>query len=265
MALSGKDFQILVEVSERSHVLKDSEQKLLQSVFDFTETTVKEIMIPRVDMVALDVRVPPKAAIDLIQKDRYSRVPIYENDLDHIIGILYAKDLIPYLRRMNELVSLRTIARPVYLVPESKMIDELLQEFQKKNIHLAIVVDEFGGTAGLVTLEDILEELVGDIEGEPVISTELIKPLPEGTYQLDPRIPLDDFNEKFHAFLKKDEGFETLSGYLLYRLGRLPKENEPIRAGRFCFRVTRIEGPRILEIQMELRKPLHKSSQTIDQ
>lgn len=224
------------------------EQELMESVFEFGDTRVHEIMVPRIDMVAVNIHMPAREAIDVIVEAGHSRVPVFDDTIDKIVGVIHAKDL---LKRMlvTEDFSLSEMTRDVYFVPESKKIDELLTEFKKRKVHLAIAVDEYGGTAGLITLEDILEELVGDIQDEFDMEEEPIRQIDDDTLLCSSRLRLDDLHEKLGLELPEEHA-DTLGGFLYVSIGRVPRVGEKISYNGLEFEVHSVEGQRIDKVMV---------------
>jgi putative hemolysin len=200
----------------------------------------------------LDVTTPLDLAVDALLAAGHSRAPVYEDNVDHIIGLLYAKDLLRIWREGNQLESLRSFLRPTYFVPEAIKVDELLREMQKRRIHMAIVVDEYGGISGLVTLEDIVEEVVGEIRDEYDQGEELpYQKIGEGEYILQGRIDLNDFNELLGSQIPKDET-DTLGGYIYQRLGRVPAIGNSIQIGNVLLSVEEVVGRQIRKVRAKL-------------
>jgi putative hemolysin len=222
--LSSEELRTLIEVGEEPDSLEDDEKKMIHSIVEFGETTVREVMVPRIDMVCLRSDTGLDEAIEVIQREGHSRVPIYRERVDNVIGVLYAKDLIPHLQRGESLDSLDQLARLPYFVPEGKKIDELLREFQTGRIHMAIVVDEYGGTAGLVTLEDILEEIVGEIQDEFDSEAPLHRRTDDGGWVIDSQVLLEDANALLgEEILPTEEDYETLGGFIYELAGEVPR------------------------------------------
>ncbi len=221
--LSSEELRTLVEVGEESGSLEEDEKQLISSIFEFGETMVKEVMVPRIDMVCLEDTASMSDAIDLIRGAGHSRIPMYHERVDNIVGIVYAKDLIPYLGNPDAEQSLDHLARLPYFVPEGKKIDELLREFQTGRMHMAIVVDEYGGTAGLVTLEDILEEIVGEIQDEFDQEAPLFRKSGESSWLMDSRIPVEDVNRALEEdLLPTEDDYESLGGFIYKLAGEVP-------------------------------------------
>jgi CBS domain containing-hemolysin-like protein len=226
---------------------------MIHSIFAFGETTVKEVMVPRPDMVVVDTSTTLSKLMQLVKKKLHSRIPVYKDEIDNIIGILYVKDLLLYLNKSRkDPIDLEKLARPAYFVPEQKKIDELLREFQEEHIHMALVVDEYGGISGLVTLEDIIEEIVGEIQDEYDKESPLYKKIDQKTYVMDGKMTLEEINDKLDLSLPEVEGVETISGFILNLLGALPKENEEVRHKNYKFTVEKINRNRILKVRLEI-------------
>lgn len=256
MVLSQGELKTLVEVGEEQGTLEKDEKEMIHSIFEFGETAVKEIMIPRTDMVCVRINTTLTEIMQLVKDKLLSRIPVYKNRIDNIVGILYVKDLLPLLsKRRRERFNLEKLLRPAYFVPEQKMIDDLLREFQKERIHMALVVDEYGGVSGLVTLEDVIEEIVGEIQDEYDREQPLYKILDDNTYVVDGRMPLEEINEELHLNLPTEEGVETISGFILNLLGSLPKEKEKTQYDSYEFLVERVVRNRILRVRIEKKKP----------
>ena len=230
-------------------ILDEEERDLIQSIVEFSETTVREIMVSRLDVVAVPVTATLSEALELIRTSGHSRVPLYVEHLDNIIGIVYAKDLLPFVINMtgDTRVDWHRIARPTMFVPMGKKLDDLLRDFQAKKTHMAIVVDEYGGTAGLVTMEDVLEEIVGDIRDEHDDGElALYEQIDENTYRVDARINLDDMSEIMGIELDTEEfDFETLGGLIFHVTGAIPREGDEVVYESLTMKVETVENHRI--------------------
>jgi CBS domain containing-hemolysin-like protein len=225
------------------------EQNLVSSVFEFGDTRVREVMVPRIDMVAVNVHMNPSDAISVIVEAGHSRIPVFDESIDKIVGVIHTKDLLEKMVTEEEF-SLSSLRRDAYFVPESKMIDELLSEFKRRKIHLAIVVDEYGGTAGLVTLEDVLEELVGDIQDEFDSEEELIKRIDDDTALCDSRVRLDDINEELGLNLPVGAA-DTLGGFLYETIGRVPRVGEVLTRSGIEFKIHSVVRQRIGKVHIK--------------
>ncbi|MCS7351410.1 hemolysin family protein [Thermoflexus sp.] len=249
------ELRTLVDAGEEGGAIEATEKEMIVSIFELHDTVVGEIMVPRPDMVAIPVTASLPEALNVILQAGYSRIPVYEGTIDHIVGVLYAKDLLRLLRDGIREASLKELLRPPYFVPEGKRIVDLLREMQQRKVHMAIVVDEYGGVAGLVTIEDILEEIVGEIQDEFDRSEEpLVLPVDEHTYLFDGRVDLDEVQELLGVSLSV-EGADTLAGYVYERLGRIPIAGETFTEEGLEFRVEEVLGRRIRKIRIRRLEP----------
>jgi CBS domain containing-hemolysin-like protein len=243
------EIKSLVDAGQQEGVLEQEERMMIRSIFELGDTFAREIMIPRIDMLVLDVHTSLPEAVDALLSSGYTRVPVYEMSVDNVLGLLYAKDLLSVWREGRQLESLRSLLRSAYFVPEAKKVDELLLEMQSRRVHMAIVVDEYGGIAGLVTLEDIVEEIFGEIQDEYDQGEELpYQELGHGEYIFQGRVDLDDFNEIFHSDLPKDEA-ETIGGFMYSRLGRVPVSGESVDLDNIILTVEQVSGRRIRKVR----------------
>ncbi len=246
--LSEGGLHFLLNVGEEAAVIEDDEKKMIASIFEFGETLVREVMVPRIDIVAVPVETPMLEALDVILKAGHSRIPVYTDSVDNIVGILYAKDLLRYLRDGRTDVPLSKILRPAYFIPESKKVDELLQELQQRKVHMAVVVDEYGGTAGLVTIEDLLEEIVGEIQDEYDAEEPTVEALSDHEYLFDARIDLDEASKLLGVQLPS-EGGDTLGGFIYSQLGKVPAVGDRIEFERIVIEVLSVAGRRIKQVR----------------
>jgi len=250
--MTEEELKTLVDVGQQRGVLEQGERQMIYSIFEMGDTLAREVMVPRIEILSLDVNTPLDQAIDALLAAGHSRVPVYQDNIDHIIGLLYAKDLLRIWREGDHLQSLRSLLRPAYFVPETIKLDDLLQEMQKKRIHMAIVVDEYGGVSGLVTLEDIVEEVVGEIRDEYDQGEEpLYQKIGENEYLLLGRIDLDDFNELMGSQIRKVET-DTLGGYIYRRLGKVPEVGNTIQIGNVLLTVEEVTERRIHKVRAQL-------------
>lgn len=242
----------LVEASDREGALEEDERDMIKSVLEFDETMVREIMVPRLDITAVDINESPREAVRLIIESGHSRIPAYQDEIDDIRGLLYAKDLLKAMYSGElERNTITELMRPVEFVPETKRAEDLFREFQTSNTQLAIVVDEFGSTAGVISIEDIVEEIVGDIRDE-YDTTEAIESvqLSENEYAVDAAINLHDFNHLFTTELPTDES-DSLGGYLYQQFGKVPEVGATLETGGLRMRVESVEGVRIRLVHVE--------------
>ncbi len=243
------ELKTLVDAGQEEGIFEQGERRMIYSIFQLGDSLAREIMVPRIDLLALDVDTPLPQAVDALLESGYSRVPVYEETVDKTLGLLYTKDLLKVWREGHHVESLQDLLRPAYFVPEAKKLDELLAEMQNRRIHMAIVVDEYGGVAGLVTLEDIVEEIVGDIldeydDGEEALSLEL----GDGEYTFLGRIDIDDFNEIMLSNLDKEEA-ETLGGYIYNQLGGVPAVGEVLQVEDLELVVEQVSARRIHKVR----------------
>jgi CBS domain containing-hemolysin-like protein len=238
-----------VENGQSEGTLEKDERRMIYSIFQFADTLAREIMVPRISMFSLDVTTPVAKAIELIGQSGHSRIPVYEDTVDNLVGILYVKDMLRYTAGNEMPESLRSILRPAYFVPEAKKADELLTEMQNRHVHMAIVVDEYGGVAGLVTLEDITEEIIGEIQDEYDQMEELpYQVIQPGEVVFLGSIDLDDFNEIMDTHLEK-ESADTLGGFIYSQMGRVPAGGEKMKIGDLDLTVEHVVGRRIHKVR----------------
>jgi CBS domain containing-hemolysin-like protein len=256
--ISEEELRTLVDVGAREGVVDRTEREMIHKVFELEDTLVREVMVPRPDMFCLDMATPPSDILPLLREHLHSRVPVFEETVDHIVGVLYTKDLLPHLKGLPPDFDLRSRLHPPYFVPESKRADALLREFQAKKLHLAVVVDEYGGTAGLVTLEDLLEELVGEIRDEFDEDEHLIQKVDATSYRVSGKLPIDDLNTVTGLHLSKDS-FDTVGGWVLDIFGRVPNKGEKTQAGDVTVTVEKVERTRVLEVLVAIRRGADKS------
>ncbi len=223
---------------------------MIHSIFEFADTPVREVMIPRIDMVTLESDATVDEAVDLALQGGFSRIPVYEETIDNIIGVLYTKDMLKQLREDHNSLPIRELVRPAYFVPETKKLDDLLREIRQKRTHMAIVVDEYGSVAGLVTIEDLVEEIVGDIQDEYDREEKLYEQVTQFEYVFDAKINLDEFNELMDTDLE-NEDYETLGGFLLGQLDKIPVAGDTITFKNLTFTVLTTRGLRITKVRVE--------------
>jgi CBS domain containing-hemolysin-like protein len=225
---------------------------MIHKVFELEDTLVREVMVPRPDMFCLDVAAPPEQVLPQLREQLHSRVPVFEESVDQIVGVLYTKDLLPHLAGLPPSFDLRQHLHPPYFVPESKRADALLREFQAKKLHLAIVVDEYGGTAGLISLEDLLEELVGEIRDEYDEDERLIQRVGPRSFRVSGRLPIYEMNAATGLSIP-DEAFDTVGGWVLDLFGRVPHRGEKKQTeDGIGVAVEKVERTRVLEVLVTL-------------
>jgi putative hemolysin len=252
--ISEAELRTLVEVGHREGVVERSEREMIHGVFELGDTTVADILTPRTYVFGVDVTTPPDRLLAELRANLHHRVPVYERSLDQIVGILSVKDLLPYHQDLPLDLDLRRRLAPAYFVPETKRADALLREFQAKKLQMAIVVDEYGGTAGLITLEDILEEVVGEIRDEFEPVERLAQPIGERTYRVAAKMPIAEFNA-VTGLAVPDEHFDTVAGWVLDLFGRVPHRGERVAADGVNVTVEKVHRTRILEVLVQLPAP----------
>lgn len=258
---SPEELKAMVEIGEEEGVIEEEERKMIHSILEFGDTTVKEIMVPRTEIIALPEEKTVKEALDLALKAGYSRIPIYKETIDNITGILYVKDLLSFATAGKTELAVKELAREPYFVPETKRVDSLLREFQKNKIHMAIVVDEYGGTAGLVTLEDILEEIVGEIFDEYDFQEEAtIEKISENEWITDGRLDIDAFEEYFELEVSEDES-ETLGGFVSTMIGHVPHPGESFEYEGYRFEVLSVSNRRVAKVKITRLKEEQKEEE----
>jgi CBS domain containing-hemolysin-like protein len=231
------------EVEKELEELKEEKQDMIRGVEDLSTTTVKEVMVPRIDVDFISIDTPLDELLEKLSESGHSRFPIYSESVDNVIGILYVKDLIYSLAKKEE-YSLEKIIRKTYFVPESKRIDSLLREFKRRHLHIAMAIDEYGGISGIVCLEDIIEEIVGDIQDEFDNENEDILPVGDKIWICDGRINLDDLNDKIESNFPNEE-FDTLGGFVFDLFGKIPVKYEKVAWRNYDFIIQDMEGHRI--------------------
>jgi len=256
--LAGKEeaFMELVKSESESGVIEVEEREMIQSIFEFSDTTVKEVMVPRIDVAAAEKHIGIDELFRLFQEKGHSRIPVFEDRIDNILGVIYAKDLLIHIAEKGKQdFSINDIMREAYFVPESKKLSELLKEFKKNKVHIAVVVDEYGGTAGIVALEDVIEEIVGDIQDEYDSDERDYVWITDTTLVMDAGLSIGDVNETIRTNIP-DEHFDTLGGFLYNQLGIIPEGGEEVVWEDVTFTVKEILGNRIAKVLVKLKEPL---------
>jgi len=244
-----EDLLKLVEMREENGGIENGELEMIRRIANMVDRAVREIMVPRIDIVAAEDDATVDDVLRLVMERGFSRIPLYEESVDNIVGIVHAKDLLQFLADGQRPSSLREIARPPYFVPEGKHIDELLSELREHRVHLAIVVDEYGGTAGLVTIEDVIEEIVGEIQDEYDREEATVQQISESEAIMDARVTLDELNDLFDLQIE-GEDYDTVGGYVYHQLGRMPAPGDEVRADGLDLRVISVLGRRIKKVRV---------------
>ena len=246
--ISSEELRLIIEQGGEQGILEAEEEQMIHAVIELGDQRVHEVMVPRIDMVTLPGTATFEDAINTVVDEGHSRIPVYEESIDEIVGILYAKDLLPFLKAgAPERPSLRSLLRTPVLVPESMTVDDLLHELQRRKVHLAIVLDEYGGTAGLVTIEDLLEEIVGEIQDEYDVEEPLIVRLSDDEARVDGRADVDDLSELFDTAiaLEDEDEYDTVGGLIYHRIGGVPKPGDQVAVDGLTLTVESTDGRRV--------------------
>jgi putative hemolysin len=251
--ITEEEIRLMINVGEEKGIFQETETEMINSIFEFDDTVAKEVMTPRTDIVALSYDATREEILEVIVEENFSRIPVYEESIDNIIGVLYVKDLFAKIKNKNEWeISLKDIIRAAHFVPEYKKIDELFKEMQKSKTHIAVVIDEYGGTAGIITIEDLLEEIVGNIFDEyddVVLDYEKID---DDTYIVSGMLDVGDVNDILDTELPEEE-FDTISGMILSHSGKMPEVGYELTVGNIYFRIVEVDDKRISKIRIERR------------
>lgn len=250
---SEEDVKFMLKEGREKGIFDETEQELIHSVFEFTDTTVREVMVPRSRIQAVDIKMPSEKLLNIMVEKGYTRYPVYEDTQDNIVGLLFNKDVLRMLEKKKPL-EVKSLMREPYFVPETVMISSLLSDMQLKRYHLAIVINEHGEVDGLVTIEDLLEEIVGEIEDEYPKGTEetnTIQRLKDGALIIDASIPLRDLEVTPTLPIEESEEYDTLAGFVLYKLQKIPKGGEVIKNGGYKYTIVDMEGKRIAKVRVE--------------
>lgn len=246
--VTEEEIRMMVDVGEEKGAIQEIEKQMINNIFEFNNKTVSDIMTHRTEVIALPVEASLREVIDLINTEKYSRIPVYRENIDDIIGVLHSKDLIQFIthEHSQEGFPLEKFIRPAYFVPSSKRTDELFRDLQKTRTHIAVIIDEYGGTAGIVTIEDLIEEIVGNIFDEYDEEVRDIDKLDEDTYLINGTVSLDAVEDYFDIKLPTEE-YDTLSGFVIGQLGRIPGKDEQtvIEYGDMVFKIERVEEKRV--------------------
>ncbi len=248
--VTEEEIKIFLKEGGEKGIFEKSEQELIHSVFEFVTTTAKEIMVPRPKIKAIAIDTPLEKVIETVVESGFSRFPVYDVSLDDIKGVLYEKDLLEIREKLKDM-RLKDLLRPVYFVPETKKIDALLKELQRRRMHMAIVINEYGNAEGLVTMEDVIEEIVGEIEDEYDFEDRPVKILKDGSMIIDASLPIHDLIDQHNLSLEESEEYETLAGLVLSQLQRIPRGGEIVKYGDYKITIVDIEGKRISKVKLE--------------
>jgi hemolysin (HlyC) family protein len=246
-----KEIHEVLDESEQQGLIDHDEGDMIEGIFDLKQTVAREIMIPRTHLVSVSEDCSREELLNTIIESGHSRIPVYSENVDHIVGIVYAKDLLPLWLNGTSEFSIEEICREAFFVPETKRIKDLLNELRSKKSHMAVIVDEYGGTAGIVTIEDIIEEIIGEIRDEHDFEEELFLPQEDGSVLINARANLDDFEEYFGVELPR-EGYDTLGGFIINLMGKVPRKGEEITYGGLRMRIQGGDQKRITRVLVTL-------------
>lgn len=264
LVYSEEELKMLVTASTQSGVLDESEQQIINRVFSFTDMTADQVMVPRTEMSCVPVNVSLQALIDLAVRDGHTRFPVYDGTIDNIVGVVHTKDLVRVLGGSRAArFNIRQILRDVLTVPETMPVDDLMREMQQRRNHMAIVIDEYGGTAGLVTLEDLLERLVGDVQDEFQAEEPDVERLPEGGAMINGLVSVDEFNEAFDVQIE-DPDYNTIGGVVFGKLGRKPEVGDTVEVDSMTLCVEAMDGLRIAKLRMT-QNSAHGKSEAVEE
>jgi putative hemolysin len=251
VAHTEEDIRHIVAAAEDTGVIEEAEEEMVYKIFDFADKEVHEVMVPRPEVVAISIDLPPQECLAAVIDSPYTRYPVYRGSLDEIVGVLHVRDLFSALYADGiENVDIGSLVRPAFMVPETKDLAAMLAEFRRANQHLAIVVDEYGSFEGIVTLEDLLEEIVGEIEDEYDLPDESVEQLGDRRIRIDGTFPIDDFNEQFGQELPQDD-YHTIAGFVFGALGRAAEAGDEVLWNGLRFQVVDVDGPRIERLEVE--------------
>ena len=245
--ITEQEIKALAEVASDEEQIEEEEKELIHSIFEFGDTLTREVMVPRPDIVAVEVGKALRDVQDLVLRHGYSRIPVFREDLDDVVGIVFAKDVLKAMHQGREDISLEDICRDAHFVPEVKRVSELLREMQQEKFHIAMVSDEHGSVAGLVTLEDLLEELVGEIADEYDREEPQVMAVADGRYRVNGRLPIDELNDLLEVDLPHEE-WDTVGGLMMGLLGSIPDEGQEVTFDGLSFRAERVQGRRIAQV-----------------
>jgi CBS domain containing-hemolysin-like protein len=248
--VSEAEIRQFVEIAGEEESIEAEERQMIHSVFEFNDTVVREVMVPRPDMVTIDITTPLNGVLELVVDHGYSRIPTWRGDVDHIEGLVYAKDILARIHRNGDETTAEEIVRPANFVPETKRISELLREMRLQKYHMAVVFDEYGAVTGLVTLEDLIEEIVGEIVDEYDVEEPKVEVIDESTVRANARLPIDEANELLDVELPEGE-WDSVGGLVIGQLGRVPVEGEAIECNGVVVTAEKVEGHRVVMVRIE--------------
>ena len=247
--VTEEEIQELMNAGEEEGIINEEENEMIRAIFTLRDTMVREVMVPRTDMACVSADATVREVLATIIDCGHSRIPVWDGTLDNIVGLIYAKDFLKYWGMEDSAVVLRRVMRAPYFVPETKKLEELLHDFKKKRIHIAIVIDEYGGTSGLVTIEDLLEQIVGDIQDEYDIEEEWLVEESAGSVQVDARLTIEELEEYFGIEIEREK-FDTVGGLIFHLTGRIPQVGEEVETGDIRLTVLEADERKISKVRI---------------
>ncbi|MDA8429393.1 MAG: hemolysin family protein [Geobacteraceae bacterium] len=248
--ITAEEIHDFIEASEEEGLVNEEESEMIRSIFSLGTTVVREIMVPRTDMACVSVEATIREVLETIISCGHSRIPVYEHSIDNIIGLLYAKDLLKCWGEQEEHVQVRATMRTPYFIPETKNLEQLLQEFKRKRVHLAIVIDEYGGTSGLITIEDLLEQIVGDIQDEYDLEEVLFTVNSDGSISADARMPVEELEEYFSIQIERDK-FDSVGGLIFHLTGKIPTTGDIVAGNGLKLTIIDADERKIKRVQID--------------
>lgn len=258
--VTEEEIQDLIDAGEEEGLINEEENEMIQAIFSLRDRMVREIMVPRTDMACVAVEASIEEILHTIISCGHSRIPVFEGTVDNIVGLVYAKDLLRYWGERDGTVSVRQIMRQPFFIPETKVFEELLQEFKRRRVHIAIVIDEYGGTSGLVTIEDLLEQIVGDIQDEYDLEEEWLVENPDGSAVVDARLPIEELEEHFDTRIEREK-FDTVAGFIYHLIGRIPPVGEEIEGDHLTMTILDAEERKINKVHIRKRSAFAEESE----
>jgi CBS domain containing-hemolysin-like protein len=247
--VTEEEIQDMMNAGEEEGLINEEENEMIRSIFSLGDTVVREIMVPRTDMACAPVDATVREVLSSIIACGHSRIPVFDGTIDNVVGLVYAKDLLKYWGMEESAVVLKNILRPPYFIPETKNLEELLHEFKKKRVHIAIVIDEYGGTSGLVTIEDLLEQIVGDIQDEYDLEEEWLVEEADGSVVVDARLPIEELEAHFGIEIEREK-FDTVGGLIFHLTGRIPAVAEEVENGTIRLKVLEADARKISKVRI---------------
>jgi CBS domain containing-hemolysin-like protein len=252
--VSEEEIKLLVNVGAEEGLIEKDEREMIEGILIFGDTLVREVMVPRIDIVALESHATVSDALDLSLAEGHSRIPVYQDTVDNVTGVLYVRDLLPLLREGALSRTIADLTRPVYFVPETMKVDDLLRNLKARKVHIAIVVDEYGGTAGLATIEDLLEEIVGEIQDEYDVEEPLVNQVNDHAWIVDARVSVADLNSETGLQLETEEG-DSIGGLVYEQLGSIPQAGDSVDVGNVRITVKSVQGLRPEKLEIVVKEP----------